>query len=556
MSEPYDVVVLGGGPAGCAAATLLARRAHRVCLVRPVSPPAGALAESIPPSARRVLEELGALEAVEAAGFHPNRGNSVWWAGEALRREEFAADGFHTDRASLETVLVRIAEAAGVNVRSGLSARSAEREGDGWTVACEGTGRASHDVATTSNGLATRPNGLATTHDDLVTVPESGPEADGSTARIPARWLVDATGRRGVLARARREPDRSTTTLAVVRRWLKPGGWSPDLAHHTLVESYEAGWAWSVPLSDELRCLTVMIDQRERELAGSDVDDLLDSELDRTRHVGPLRRGAEPDGPAWACPASLYTSTRFARPRLLLTGDAGSFIDPLSSFGVKKALSSGWLAGIVAHTALVDPEMAKTAVDFFDRREREVYRRYRAISAAFFAAGAAFHGTRYWIARAEAADRAGRADGGMGRPGQITAGGPGGPEAPARARPDPDRLDAVVPEPAVRRAFEEIKVRPALAARRGHSVRAVERPAVEGQRIVLREQLATDTVPEGIRFVRGVDLQRLAEVAPRHQDVPDGWAAYNAVAPPVTLPDYLTALATAFAVGILEHDDA
>ncbi len=84
-------------------------------------------------------------------------------------------------------------------------------------------------------------------------------------------------------------------------------------------------------------------------------------------------------------------------------------------------------------------------------------------------------------------------------------------------------------------------------------MRAVERPAVTGHRIMLREHLATDVLPRGIRFVRGVDLERLLDVAPRYAEVPDGWAAYNGLAPPVTLPDYLTALATAFAAGLLEH---
>ena len=100
--------------------------------------------------------------------------------------------------------------------------------------------------------------------------------------------------------------------------------------------------------------------------------EILDVELAKTCNIGPTRESAIPDGDAWACPASLYTASRFARPGLLLAGDAGSFIDPLSSFGVKKALSSGWLAGIVIHTSLVDAPMADTAVGFFDRREREV----------------------------------------------------------------------------------------------------------------------------------------------------------------------------------------
>ena len=81
-------------------------------------------------------------------------------------------------------------------------------------------------------------------------------------------------------------------------------------------------------------------------------------------------------------------------------------------------------------------------------------------------------------------------------------------------------------------------------------------PGVEGHRLVMRPHLATDRVPDGLRYVRDVDLSALVEVAPRHEQVPDGWAAYNGMAPPVTLPDYLTALATAFAAGLLEHAEA
>ena len=76
----FEGIVRGGGPAGTAAATRLARRRHEVVLVRPPSPPAGQLAESVPPSARRLLSELGVLDAVEAAGFYANTGNTVWWA--------------------------------------------------------------------------------------------------------------------------------------------------------------------------------------------------------------------------------------------------------------------------------------------------------------------------------------------------------------------------------------------------------------------------------------------------------------------------------------------
>jgi len=482
---------------------LLARRSHDVALVHPASHPASSLAESIPPSARRLFSELGITEAMDGAGFMRNGGNIVWWAGAEKRSESFSAGegGFHVDRAGLEAVLIAQAEAVGVHVYAGLSARSANEAADGWTIHCD------------------------------------GPAAHKAVLNAP--WLLDATGRHGFLARQQgRDDDRSTTTLALIRRWRSPRGWPGDDALHTLVESYEDGWVWSVPLSEDTRCFTAMVDQRAAGLEGHDVARMLDVELSKTSHIGPMTEGAEALGDAWACPASLYCASSFGRVGSLLVGDAGSSIDPLSSFGVKKALSAGWLAGVVVHTALVDPAMTGTAISFFDAREREVYQRLRGISADFFEAAAVAHGTAYWIDRAAAAKLA------------------AGPVLSA-ARHDPDHVGApTVPESDVRAAFEEIRTHEHLSAVRSETLRTIERPGIDGHRIVLQDHLANDSWPGGMRYSRGVDLRQLVEIAQRHASVPDGWTAYNAAAPSVTLPDYLTALATAFAAGFLEHGDA
>jgi flavin-dependent dehydrogenase len=447
--------------------------------VRPASTPAGSLAESIPPSARKLLSELGVLGAVEQAGFQPNGGNTVWWADNGVRSEAFGDgdQGFHVDREGLENVLVAAAESVGVRVYDRATARSAKEGDGGWSIYCEAEGRQRLEL------------------------------------RTP--WVLDATGRHGLVARREgREPDRSTTTLALVRRYRLSDGGDAATATHTLVESYLDGWAWSVPLDHEVRCFTAMVDQRHQTLEGVDVAGMLDAELVKTRELAGVLAGSHPVGAAWACPASLYTARRFGRPGLLLVGDAGSFIDPLSSYGVKKALSSGWLAGVTAHTALIDSAMTQASVGFFDRRERDVYRSYRRVSARFFEEAARAYDHPYWITRAEAARAAGGGE-------------------PDDADVDPDRISPLpVPEADVRAAFDAIRSRERLDAIPGPTLRTLERPGIEGQRIVLADHVASDTYPEGLRFVRGVDLRRLVEIAPQHGDVPESWSAYNGVGGP------------------------
>lgn len=485
-----------------------------MALVRPAATPAGELAESVPPSANKLLRELGLLDAVLAAGFEPNLGNTVWWARRPERREPFhdGERGVHVERRALESALVRAAEAAGVRVYDGFAAREARQQPadapGAWTVGC----RAS----------------------------------DGRTVDVHATWLIDATGRRGFLARREgRERDPGPATLALIARFRRPGGWDDvegAAEGHTLVESWEDGWAWSVPLDREVRSFAAMVDRQGAGGGRVDAAAAFRHAIARAPNLGRVVASAEPAGRSWACSASLYASRRFARAGVLLAGDAGSFIDPLSSFGVKKALSSGWLAGVAAHTALVDPPLADVALDFFDRRERAVWQTYRRVALPFYEEAARVYGHAYWRRRAAATGAAVAREHAEGVPGLDPA--------------DPDELGpATVPEADVRRAFEGIRARPRLAAARGPSLRTFRAPAIDGHRIVLQDQLASDPCPKGLRYARGVDLRRLVEEALRHDDVPELWSAYNRAGTPVSLPDFLTALSLAFAVGFLEHRD-
>ena len=78
MSASFDAVVIGGGPAGSAIARLLALWGHSVLVLARAPDAARGAAESIPPSTRKLLATIGALESIESAGFLRTTGKASW----------------------------------------------------------------------------------------------------------------------------------------------------------------------------------------------------------------------------------------------------------------------------------------------------------------------------------------------------------------------------------------------------------------------------------------------------------------------------------------------
>src|SRR5262249_18379051 len=117
-------------------------------------------------------------------------------------------------------------------------------------------------------------------------------------------------------------------------------------------------------------------------------------------HLYGLASGAELER-VWACDASLYLAETCGGPQFLLAGDAASFIDPLSSYGVKKALASAWIAAVVVHTFLLHPQLGAGPVDFHDRWEHRVYAAHLRRVVQHACEAAARHPGPFWTARAE-----------------------------------------------------------------------------------------------------------------------------------------------------------
>ena len=512
-SEPtVDVAVIGGGPAGASAARLLAAWGYAVVLLTK-SAAEPSLAESLPPTCRKVFDAVGVRGAIEAAGFVTAGGNTVCWGEGSPRIATFGGGrvGYQVLRRDFDRLLLTEARRAGADVRAGVTVRHVSLDG-GSSV----TGR-----------------------DDA-----------GAPVTVRARMVLDCSGRAGIVARRHRtRVQAGATTLALIGVWRCEKGWPRiggesrgrgdtvgDDDAHTVVEAYGDGWAWSVPVSSCRRYVTVMVDPRttQTDHPGS-LASRYHAELAKTAHLARMACGATLERPPWACDASQYGARRFGGPGFLLVGDAASFIDPLSSFGVKKAMASGWLAAIVTNTCLRRPERAALARRFHAEREQEVWASYRHQAAEFFAEVSRSELHPFWSDRADPVALAAATDWS------------GGADAVAAFRRDP----------AVREAFEALRRAPSIRLRPTRAARTTSAPAVVGREIVPDASLSIAAGEAGtvaMRYLRGVDLPALVAMAGQRTQVPDLYEAYGRSHPPVELADFLGALAVLLGKGLLRNE--
>ena len=406
-----------------------------------------------------MFDAIGVTAAIEQAGFVRSTGNTVWWGSPAPRIETFAdgARGWQVELGALEAVLLDSAASAGVTV-------------------------------------------------DRAVLGDEIPRA---------AFVLDCSGRSGVLARARRlrRRDDGPRTIAIAGEWRSDRWDLPDPSH-TVIESYGDGWMWSVPVAGGARHVSAMVDPQRSDLArGRPSSDVYRSEIAKTRAFARLLAHASLESAPSGWDASSYHAAEYAGDGWLLVGDAASFIDPLSSAGVKKALASAWLAAVTVHTCLTTPSMRDHALRFYGDREREIEQHHRDESAAFLSSAARQHDRPFWSERA--------------------------------ADPQPPRDDAVV-----RDAFERLKAAASVRLTVSPAIRIAPAPLVEGRLIVLAPHVFPPDAP-AIRYLYSIDLVRLLELAPGVSQVPELFEAYSRHAPPPPLPDFLLALSTAVARGWL-----
>ncbi|MCA9549924.1 MAG: tryptophan 7-halogenase, partial [Myxococcales bacterium] len=321
MARPdADIIVVGAGPAGSAAAARLAAFGHRVLILERARFPRPRIGESLPPKVDDLLQVLGAAEAVAAAGFARMRGTVVARGGdEAPLFHPFdpagGRRGYQVERGRFDSLLLERARALGAEVRAAAAAEL------GWAGPLR-----------------------------QVSLREGG--------ALTARFVVDASGAAGWGARAlglrSKEPVR---TVALAGYWA--GCRLPELrsagvveATATFFEMLPDGWIWSVLRQDGLRNVTLGLDAgRVKDPEVLPLELYLDT-VRASALVGPMLGPARLEGGLSAHDATWTRAERFVADGILFAGDAAATIDPLTSQGVFKAMRSGIVAASVVNTVL------------------------------------------------------------------------------------------------------------------------------------------------------------------------------------------------------------
>ncbi len=293
-----DILIIGAGPAGCAAAISARQAGLKVMLIEARADVCRAPGETLHPGVEPILKKLGVWRDVAAAGFHRHRG--IWRETDGVRFfAPYGSDsdgewlGFQADRRNLHRILQRAAGEAGAIFKPAAIPSSVIRQG----------------------GRRGRISGVS---------------CKGSEIR--ARWVFDATGRRAWLARMLGlQADRPGPPLRVRFGWKN--GSDPRLQGQPLFKQHVDGWQWLAPLGDSTTAWAI-----------------LEHALERTtwEASNPVAAGMAGEGGSRGVDMSWRLHEPCAGPGYFLLGDAAALLDPASSNGVLRALMSGMLAADLA----------------------------------------------------------------------------------------------------------------------------------------------------------------------------------------------------------------
>ena len=361
ITDSYDVIVVGAGPAGSTAATLVAEHGHRVLLLEREASSPFKVGESLMPGTYSTFERLGMLERLEASSFP--RKHSVQFFGASGRAsapfyfQEFdpheSAVTWQVVRSELDRMMMENARDKGAQVVEGALVRDVLMEGD-------------------------RAAGVRVKF------------ATGVEREVGARVTVDATGQSALVARRlgmkRLEPKLKKASIYTHFTGGRRDAGIDEGATLILQTRQRQSWFWYIPLPDD-RVSVGVVGALDYLLRGRDGDaeEIFVQELGLCAPLQDRLAGAEQAMPVKATQDFSYRADRIAGDGWVLVGDAYGFVDPIYSSGVFLALQSGEMAADAIAEGLAKDDTTAAQLGRFEQQYRRGMEAVRRLVYAFYA---------------------------------------------------------------------------------------------------------------------------------------------------------------------------
>ncbi len=343
----YDVAIIGGGPAGSTAATLLAQAGRRVVVLEREKFPRFHIGESLLPFSTTTFDRLGVREEMDRA-FMPKYGGEIVAACGTREVKFYFKDGFRSQRdrayqvtrSEFDTLLLNNSRAKGAEVREETSVQKFTLREDSVRL----------ELAMTDNSPAT----------------------------VEARYLLDCSGRQtmiGNLFKLKKSYNhlQKFSIFAHFENVERPSGIDGTLIR--MVRGLDR-WIWMIPLTPTRMSVGVVMDTSSFRALKLSPEAVLEKCINEQPLVAERMTKAERVTPVYSAGDYSYRNVQLYGDRWLLAGDAAGFIDPVFSSGVYMAVMSGEKAADTLEEVLRDPSRKRKLFKSYQRTISSVMEMY------------------------------------------------------------------------------------------------------------------------------------------------------------------------------------